>query len=80
LSKQENSSKNKLSSYAKFSALGIQMAAIIAIFTYLGTYLDKKNPNQLPWWTIGLSLFGVFSALFLVIREVLRMHNDNDQT
>ncbi|MBM3160663.1 MAG: AtpZ/AtpI family protein [Bacteroidetes bacterium] len=55
------------------------MAAIIAIFTYLGTYLDKKNSGQTPWWTVGFSLFGVFSALFLVIREVLRMQNDNDQ-
>jgi len=79
LNNQKNLPKNKLSSYAKFSAIGIQMAAIIAIFTYLGTYLDKKNSGQTPWWTVGFSLFGVFSALFLVIREVLRMQNDNDQ-
>lgn len=78
MSNSENSKKSNLSSYAKFSALGIQMAAIIAIFTYLGTYLDNKNPGKTPWWTIILALFGVFSALALVIREVLRMNKENE--
>lgn len=55
------------------------MAAIIAIFTFLGTYLDDKNPGSTPWWTIGFSLFGVTSALVLVIREVLRMNKENEQ-
>jgi F0F1-type ATP synthase assembly protein I len=54
------------------------MAAIIALFTFLGTYLDDKNNTSTPWWTIGFSLTGVISALALVIREVLRMNKDND--
>jgi F0F1-type ATP synthase assembly protein I len=78
LSNSENSPNSKFSSYAKFSSIGIQMAAIIALFTYLGSYLDEKKPAHAPWWTICLSLFGVTASLVLVIREVLRMNKDND--
>jgi F0F1-type ATP synthase assembly protein I len=70
--------KKKLSKFARFSAMGIQMGLIIAIFTWLGTYLDQKYRTQTPWWTIGLSLFGVFSSLLLVIREVIKMGNEKD--
>lgn len=48
------------------------MAAIIFFFTWLGTFLDEKTNNKTPWWTLGLSLFGVVSALVLVIKEVLK--------
>jgi F0F1-type ATP synthase assembly protein I len=78
LNNSEKPSNTKFSSYAKFSAIGFQMAAIIALFTFLGTYLDDKNNTSTPWWTIGFSLTGVISALALVIREVLRMNKDND--
>jgi F0F1-type ATP synthase assembly protein I len=79
LSNSKKPSSSKFSSYAKFSAIGFQMAAIIAIFTFLGTYLDDKNSGSTPWWTIGFSLFGVTASLVLVIREVLRMNKENEQ-
>ena len=49
------------------------MGLIIGLFTWLGTYLDDKYNNETPYWTIGLSLFGVFTGLIIVIREVIRM-------
>lgn len=72
------SDRRSYSKYAKFSALGIQMGAIIALFTWLGTYLDNKYQTKTPWWTIGLSLFGVTAGLILVIREVIKMGNEKD--
>lgn len=54
------------------------MGAIIALFTWLGTYLDNKYQTKTPWWTIGLSLFGVTAGLILVIREVIKMGNEKD--
>lgn len=59
--------------YARFSSLGIQMGVIIAFFTWLGTYLDKKQMNETAVWTIVLSLLGVSGSLYLVIKEVQRM-------
>lgn len=67
--------KNKVNVYLRFSSLGIQMGGIIAFFTWLGTFLDKKQMNEIPVWTIVLSLFGVVGSLYLVIREVRKIDN-----
>jgi F0F1-type ATP synthase assembly protein I len=54
------------------------MGVIIAFFTWLGFYLDKKYNSKTPWWTIGLSLFGVVSSLYLVIKEVMSMGKNEE--
>ena len=56
--------------YIRFSSIGIQMGAIIFIFTWLGVYLDDYLKTETPWMTIVLSLFGVIGALALMFREV----------
>lgn len=73
-----DNSKKGMSKLARFSAAGIQMGVIIALFTWLGTYLDGKYSSETPWWTIGLSLFGVIASLTLVIREVIKMSNEDE--
>ena len=72
-----NSKKNQ-SKFVRFSALGIQMGAIIALFTWLGTYLDARYNSKTPWWTIGLSLFGVIASLTLIILEVIKMSKEDE--
>jgi ATP synthase protein I len=74
-----SSNKKKYSVFARFSSLGIQMGVIIAFFTWLGFYLDKKYQTKTPWWTISLSLFGVISSLYIVIKEVIRMGQKNEE-
>lgn len=75
----EDPEKNKgMSKFARFSSLGIQMGVIIALFTWLGTYLDDKYKTTTAWWTIGLSLFGVVAALTLVIKEVMKMSKEDE--
>lgn len=71
-------SKSGMSKFARFSSLGIQMGVIIGVFAWLGTYLDDRYQMKTPWWTIGLTLFGVAAALILVIREVIKMGKEND--
>ena len=67
--------KNKSNVYLRFSSVGLQMGVIIAFFTWLGTFLDRKQVNETPVWTICLSLFGVAASLYLVIREVRKIDN-----
>jgi F0F1-type ATP synthase assembly protein I len=55
------------------------MGVLIALFSWLGTYLDKKFLSKTPWWTIGLSLFGVFASLYLVIKEVINLNKEDEQ-
>lgn len=64
--------------FARFSTVGIQMGVIIGGFAWLGVYLDERQQNKTPGWTIGLSLFGVFAGLYLMIKEVINMNKRND--
>ena len=54
------------------------MAGIIGFFAWLGTYFDKKFETQTPWWTISLSLLGVISSMFMIIREIIKLNNPDD--
>lgn len=75
----ENKPKNTGSNFARFSSVGIQMGVIIALFTWLGTYLDEKYQTKTQWWTIGLSLFGVTAGLTLIIKEAINMSKDDEK-
>lgn len=70
--------KNSFNTFARFSSVGIQMGAIIALFTWLGTFLDDKYKNETPFWSVGLSLFGVIAGLTLVIREVIQLSKKDE--
>lgn len=69
--------RRKANKYVKFSSLGIQMGLIIFVFTKGGLWLDSYFKTEMPWYTVGLSLTGVIGSLSLIIREVIKM-NDND--
>lgn len=75
----ENKPTKSGSSFARFSSVGIQMGVIIALFAWLGTYLDEKYHNTTQWWTLGLSLFGVAAGMTLVIKEVIKMSKDDEK-
>lgn len=75
----EKKSSSPISNFARFSSVGIQMGVLIALFSWLGTYLDKKFLSKTPWWTIGLSLFGVFASLYLVIKEVINLNKVDEK-
>lgn len=64
--------------YIRFSSVGIQMGAVIFLFTWLGVYLDDYFQNKTPWLTIVLSLIGVIGSLVLIIREVLKLNQNDD--
>jgi len=64
--------------FIRFTMLAFQMIGAIGFFSWLGYYLDDKYNSKTPWWTIGLSLFGVFISLYVVIREVLKMNQSNE--
>ncbi|SHG58880.1 Putative F0F1-ATPase subunit Ca2+/Mg2+ transporter [Flavobacterium micromati] len=53
-----------------------QMGIIIFCFTYLGIWLDEKYTSS-SIFTIILSLFAVFIALYNVIRQVKNLNKDD---
>ncbi|UJH90230.1 AtpZ/AtpI family protein [Antarcticibacterium sp. 1MA-6-2] len=63
--------------YLEFVNIAIQMGIIIAAGVFIGIWLDKKYPNEYSGFTIGISLLGVFIALYQVIRKVTQMSKDD---
>ncbi|TNE55696.1 MAG: AtpZ/AtpI family protein [Bacteroidetes bacterium] len=73
---KKDGDKKKNEWLIRFSNVGIQMGIVIAGFTWLGNYLDKRQQNETPIWTICLSLFGVFFGMYLIFKEVRKMNED----
>lgn len=72
--------RKALNSWIEFTQIGIQMGVIIASGVYFGVWLDKKFPNNYQSFSIILSLFSVFAALYLVIKKVLKIAKKEDSS
>lgn len=61
-----------LNAYAKYSALGIQMAVIIGGGCYGGYKLDEYYKNATPVFTIILSLVSIAIAMYIVLKDFIK--------
>lgn len=67
-----------LNNYVKYSNMSVQMAIIIGGGTYLGIKLDQKWNLTFPWMTLTLSLFSIFVAIYLMIKDFIKPKKKND--
>lgn len=67
--------KKQLNPYARFTGAGIQMAVTIALGVWGGVKLDELWATK-PIFTVVLSLFSVFGALYMIYVEVKRIGDD----
>lgn len=71
--KPENRKKQRLTDYAKFSAMAFQMGIIIALGVWGGMKLDELFPIvKFPLFTIIFSLLAVCGAMYWVIKDLLK--------
>jgi hypothetical protein len=68
---QKNSPKKPLNNYVRFSAMGLQMAAIMLLLTWIGIKLDSYFNLKFPIFTLVLACFSVVASLWYFIREFL---------
>lgn len=62
-----------------YSQMGIQMGITIAGFAYLGYKLDEwYNPGG-QGYTVALSLLGVGIGLYLPLKRVIKMSQENEE-
>jgi len=54
----------------KYTGIAFKMAVTIGFGVYAGVYLDDKQGNEVPAWTICLSLLSIAIALWQVIKDV----------
>jgi len=69
-----NKDKN-IRKYARYSGLAFEMLGIIALGVFAGYKIDTSRQKEFPLFTVILSLFAVFAALYVVIKNVI-----NDET
>lgn len=74
---QEKKSRKSLSSkgikdFARYSGMAFQMVGIILVTTWGGLKLDKITGWKTPVFTIVLSLFGVFAAIYVVVKDFIK--------
>jgi len=70
--KNRDSKKDSMYYFAKYSGLAFEMLGIIVLGGWAGYKLDEKRAGKFPVWTIVLSLFSVFSSLYLVLKQLLK--------
>ena len=58
-------------SFFKYSSLAIQMGVIIGLTAWGGQKLDAYYHLSTPVFTIVLSLIGIGSAMYLVIKDLM---------
>ena len=69
----EQKNKKALKNYAKYSAIGFQMMAIILIGIFGGMKLDELiTKMEFPLFTMVLSISSVVFATYYAIRDFLK--------
>lgn len=73
-------SKSHVKNYIKFSGIAIQMGIVITAGALGGQWLDEKQENEFPIWTLILTLFTIFASLYQIIRAVIKIGKDEDSS
>lgn len=66
--------KKESNSFFKYTSLALQLGLTIAVFAFLGRYLDQKYETETPWFTLCGSLLGVGSGLYLALRDLVKIN------
>ena len=74
---QQQKKKKQFNNFFKLSGLGIQMGAIIYLFSYLGGLLDSYFKTESKTYTLILVIVGFLLSLFSLIVQLNKM-NENE--
>jgi len=70
-SKEKNDKINSgLGKFARYTSLAFEMGIVIFAGAFGGLKLDEYFCTSKPWFTVALSLFAVFSSIYLVIKSL----------
>lgn len=58
--------------------IAAQMGATIFLGAYLGKWLDARYPSQQQWYTITCTLAAVALSLYVVLKQVNKINNEDD--
>jgi len=52
---------------------GLQMGVVIFVCAYIGKKLDENYNNETSWFTLVFVLFGIFSSMYLLLKQIKRL-------
>ena len=73
---QKSQYKNKFDNFIRYSSLGFEMMAIIAVGTFGGYKIDQWMGNEFKGFTLGLMVFSVILAVVYGTRSLLKKSED----
>ncbi len=68
----QNKQKQKLNDFAKYSSIAFQMMITIVLFSLGGYKLDEWLETKFPYFTLILSLIGVFAGIYYAIKDFVK--------
>lgn len=69
--KQQKNGKKRFDDFIKYSSLGFEMVAIIALGTFGGYKLDQWLDNSFKWFTLIIMAISVIISILYAIRFLL---------
>jgi len=69
---KQNNPKKKFDNFIRYSSLGFEMMAIIAVFTFAGYKIDQWMNNDFKTFTFGLMVFSVVIAIIYGTKNLLK--------
>jgi F0F1-type ATP synthase assembly protein I len=69
---QKQNKRKSFDSFIRYSSLGFEMMATIALGTFLGYKIDQWMNNEFKAFTLGLMIFSVVVAIINAVRNLLK--------
>lgn len=71
--------KGNYSKFIRFTGLGLQMGVSIWLGSLIGEWLDNKYPSEHISYYKVVTLFVVFGSIYSIIRQVIKISNQDDE-
>jgi F0F1-type ATP synthase assembly protein I len=71
--KQDKDNSSGLNKYIEYSGIAFQMVAVILAFVWAGKKIDQKFFNGESVFIIVFSLLGVIVAMYIVLKDFLKI-------
>ena len=71
---EQKPKKKRIKSIVNFSALGMQIVAIIWGGSYLGSWIDNKYEIKGNWFTLALVLISVTVSIYYTIKRLNQLN------
>ncbi len=65
--------KNQLLKYLSLTGVAAQMGITIYLASIVGKKLDIVYPNERHYYTIFITLFGVFLSMYILVKQLNRI-------